>query len=140
MADFTAAEIAKLETVAADFDRRRRPSVARLIRRVIRRVRPPNDPRGDSESLTTTQVAEILRVSDQTVRNWADLKWLPAYRAHPLARRQIPASAVLRLEEFRRQAAVIPAEKRLTDEEAVALVAKRRARKAGQPALAGLSR
>jgi hypothetical protein len=74
------------------------------------------------------------------VRNWADLKWLPAYRAHPLARRQIPASAVRRLEEFRVQAAAIPAEKRMTDEEAIAVVAKRRARKARQPALAGRSR
>ena len=140
MADFNATDVARLEAVATDYERRRQSATARLIRRVIRRVQPSNDPQREDETLTTTEAAQLLGVSDQTVRNWTDLKWLPAYRAHPLARRKIPAAAVRQVREFRDQLPWIPNEKRMSDEDAVALVAKQRARKRQGAAVAGRSR
>lgn len=138
MAQFTAAELSRLESVAKELERKQ-PAAARLLRRLLRLVRRPRRPeRRNDEMLTTTEAARLLGVSDQTVRNWADLKWLPAYRAHPLARRQIPAAALRRVVEFRRKAeTVIPEARRLGDDEAIALVAKRRTRKRTNSSLVG---
>ena len=68
MADFNATDVARLEAVATDYERRRQSATARLIRRVIRRVQPSNDPQREDETLTTTEAAQLLGVSDQTVR------------------------------------------------------------------------
>ncbi len=141
LAHFTSAEVAQLESVAEELERKR-PAAARLLRRLLRAVRQPRRPdKGDDDMLTTTEAARLLGVSDQTVRNWADLQWISAYRLHPLARRQIPAAALRRVLEFRRKAeALIPEARRLSDEEAIALVAKRRARKRTHSSLVGRSR
>ena len=52
MADFSATDVARLEAVATDYERRRQSATARLIRRVIRRVQPSNDPQREDETLT----------------------------------------------------------------------------------------
>jgi excisionase family DNA binding protein len=140
MADFSSTDMARLAAVATDYERRRESATARLIRRVIRRVQPSSDPERQDDTLSTTEAAQLLGVSDQTIRNWTDLKWLPAHRAHPLARRKIPAAAVRQVREFRAQLPGIPNAKRMSDEDAVALVARRRARKRSTAAVAGRSR
>jgi excisionase family DNA binding protein len=97
--------------------RRTRPSAAKVIAKLIRAAQRR------STFLSTTEAAQFLGVSDQTIRNWADAGILPSRRAHPLARRQIPAKAldgIARLRAARRQHVPI----RMTDDETAAALAE----------------
>jgi len=51
--------------------------------------------------LTTGQVAAIMEVTTQTVRNWVDAGWLPAVRRYGVGRRLIKATAIGNVERFR---------------------------------------
>ena len=51
--------------------------------------------------LTTGEVAAILEVTPQTVRNWVDAGWLPSRRRSRFGRRLIEASAIGEVAKFR---------------------------------------
>jgi excisionase family DNA binding protein len=106
------------ELEAAEQDLRRiRPSAAKVIAKLIRAARRR------SAYLSTTEAAEFLGVSDQTIRNWADAEILPSRRAHPLARRQIPAKALDGIAKLRAaRAKHVPV--RMTDDEIAAALAE----------------
>jgi excisionase family DNA binding protein len=110
------ADLRELEAAEQDL-RRIRPSAAKVIAKLIRAARRR------STYLSTTEAAEFLGVSDQTVRNWADAGILPSRRAHPLARRQIPAKAldgIARLRAARDKHVPM----RMTDDEIAAALAE----------------
>jgi excisionase family DNA binding protein len=70
--------------------------VAALLRRIVRELgRPPEG------YLTTGEVADMLDVTTQTVRNWADRGWLPSARMRPTGRRRIPRAAIDEVVAFR---------------------------------------
>jgi excisionase family DNA binding protein len=72
--------------------------LAALLRRILRELGSP--PEG---YLTTGQVADMLDVTTQTVRNWADRGWLPSSRMRPTGRRKIPRSAIDDVVAFRQR-------------------------------------
>ncbi len=106
------------ELEAAERDLRRiRPSAAKVIAKLISAARRR------STYLSTTEAAQFLGVSDQTVRNWADAGILPSRRAHPLARRQIPAKALDAIGRLR-AARAQHVRMRMTDDEIAAALAE----------------
>jgi excisionase family DNA binding protein len=115
----TRADLAELE-ILADEIKTSRPHVSRLLRRLLKSVVRP----ADETLVTTTEAANILGVSDQTVRNWADAGWLPSRRAHRLGRRMIPESALRSAKAF--DAVKLKPKKAVSGDEAVELVRKRR--------------
>jgi len=121
---FTSADIAELEKLADDV-KASRPHVSRLLRRVLKvAVRPSSA----ETLLTTTAVAEMLGVSDQTVRNWADAGWLPSRRLHRLGRRLIPESALRSVKAF--DAVRLNPKKPMSEDDAVELVRRHRRERA----------
>lgn len=123
MTTLTSADVAELETLAKEVEPSR-PHAARLLRRVLRAAVVP----ASEQLLTTSQAAEVLGVSDQTIRNWVDAGWLPARRAHPLARRMIPASALDGVRAF--TAVKLAPKRQLSEEDAVELVRQHRRKRA----------
>jgi excisionase family DNA binding protein len=115
MLTLTSSDIAELETLAEEV-KASRPHASRLLRRVLKvAVRP-----SEETLMTTTQAAEILGVSDQTVRNWADAGWLPARRLHKLGRRMIPEASLRAARAF--DAVKLVPKNSLSEGDAVAVV------------------
>jgi excisionase family DNA binding protein len=96
MLQLTASEAAEVEAFAEEL-KTTRPVVAYVLRRVLKNARVPRH-----EYLTTGEAAALLGVTAQTVRNWADRKWLASERVRPLGRRHIAKAAVEEMLAFRR--------------------------------------
>ncbi len=80
---------------AADEIEARFPTAAALLRRqgAVSRTEP-------DDFLSPQEVAELLGVTAQTVRNWVDRGWLESRRIG-VNRRQIPRTALAAVVEFR---------------------------------------
>lgn len=109
-----------------------RPELAHIIGRVLGSAAGA----GARAHLTTTEAAAWMGVSPQTVRNWIDRGWLPAYRPNPLAHRRIARKdfeAVLRFRANLLNHRVAPR----SDPEVTAIISHhredRRRRRAGEP-------
>lgn len=76
--------------------RERRPEAAELLREALDLVTAKQ-----RETLTTSQVARIVGVTPQTIRNWVDWGWIPSRRRHSRGRREIPPEALDGLLAFR---------------------------------------
>lgn len=97
-------------------------NAASLLRQAAGELR-----QGERKSLTTGEVAGLLGVTDQTIRNWVDLGWLPSEEPTPGGHRRIPLEAiepVLSLRAARRRVSLS-----LTDEAAAELVRRHRTRR-----------
>ena len=102
--------------------RSERPRAASALTRLLAAVATDS-----AELLTTTQVAGLVGVTDQTVRNWVDRGWLPSRRRlHGLGRRMIPKKAVEGLRAFDQ----VRLDTRLSEDEAVELVRTHRRERA----------
>lgn len=72
----------------------------------------------DAEFYSTSEAAAVFGVTQQTIRNWVDRRWLPGSRMEG-GNRQIPREVVERAVRF-----LTPPERRaeLTDQKLVALI------------------
>ena len=111
----------ELEALAHEV-RSERPRAASALKRVLVVLAVESG----AEMLTTTQAAELLSVSDQTIRNWTIRGWLPSRRLHPLGRRMIPRQAVEGLRAFDQ----VRLDSRLSEDDAVELVRTHRRERA----------
>lgn len=122
----TAAETDEVKAGARDL-KRSRPALAAVLRRLLAT-------RDDlADGLTTRQAADLIGVSAQTVRNWADRGWLLSTRSHPLSRRKIDRSAIDRIRTARTSMDRVAARSTLSDAQIDAEIRTyRRARSRGE--------
>ena len=98
--------------------RNEHPRAAEILEQLV----APHRALANRELLTTGQVARILDVTPQTVRNWVDAGWLSSRKRNPFGRRLIEAAALVRVSEFRSARDRIAATTRTIGEEEAAQV------------------
>ena len=112
--------------------RARRPEAAELLREALDLATA-----AQPKTLTTSEVASIVGVTPQTVRNWVDRGWIPSRRRHRRGRREIPREALDGLLAFRAANPIEPATG-LTDAQIDTAIREHRAAKApGDPGHGG---
>ena len=98
--------------------RRQSPEAAKIIVRLIKVAYSP-EPAQEDPYVSVSDAAEVLGVTRQTVRNWADRGWIPSQR-RPGGARRIPRSALASAEALRRPR---PPVRDLTPEQQAAIIA-----------------
>ncbi|MGH2498734.1 MAG: helix-turn-helix domain-containing protein [Candidatus Limnocylindria bacterium] len=91
----SATDVRELERLATEIESSK-PRAAQAIRKAI----APTASQTADEYASVGEASRILRVSDQTIRNWVDSGWLQGIRRGPLRRRFVLRSSLEAVQRF----------------------------------------